>query len=145
MKENYKDTADTAEHGNGMTSTRQNKGATAKALVLNDGDVASGGFWSGVEEHVKLTLPIYKLLRRHDSSAPTVGKVYHGFFEVGESIKASNATYREQASDKFDARWAYGHVDFFAAAYVVDPEFINHDQSSNEEVMHGFYETVEKL
>lgn len=57
VKKNYKDTTDTSENGNGITSTRQNRGGTAKSLVLNDGDVASGGFWSRVEEHAKLTLP----------------------------------------------------------------------------------------
>ena len=31
------------------------------------------------------------------------------------------------------------------AAYVLDPEFANHQQESNKEVMEGFMETLEKV
>ena len=94
---------------------------------------------------------------RHDSCAPTVGKVYHGWFQLGETLKASpsaaapdaepprDVPYQEVINDKFDARWAYAHSTFAAAAYVVDPEFRSHDHASNEEVMSGFMDTVEKI
>eukprot|EP00966_Prymnesium_polylepis_P184421 4274688-Prymnesium_polylepis.1 len=90
-------------------------------------------------------MPICKLLRRHDSSAPSVGKVYHGWFEVGESIKESDASYAKEAESKHEARWAYSHAAIFAAAYVCDPEFISHAQSSNSEVQEGLLETMEKI
>ena len=80
---------------------------------------------------------------RHDSSAPSVGKVYHGWFEVGESIDSSaEVPYAQAAKDKYDERWIYAHCAFFAAAYVLDPEFVNHEQSSIEEVMTGFGEVL---
>ena len=58
---------------------------------------------------------------------------------MGESIDSStDVPYAATAKDKYDARWIYAHYHFFAAAYVLDPEFVDHDQASNEEVMEGF-------
>ena len=88
---------------------------------------------------------ILRDLPRHDSSAPTVGKIYSGWFEMGESLKAASAPYKDQVIEKFDTRWAYGHSDFAAAAYVVDPEYHEHDQATNEEIMQGFLDTVERI
>ena len=68
----YKDLPDDVEEGNAEQITRSHKGGTAKKLVL---DEEPDGFWARVARHVRITLPIFKLLRRHDSSAPTVGKV----------------------------------------------------------------------
>lgn len=144
VKQNYKDAADDVEMGNGENTVRQHKGSTAKKHVLDD-----DGFWGRVSSHVRLSMPIFKLLRRHDSSAPTIGKVYSGWYQLGEDLEKApelaNVSYKDRAKEKFDIRWAYGHSPFAAAAYVVDPEFRHHEQSSNEEVMHGFMDTVEKI
>ena len=150
---------------------RQNKGGTAKKLVLDDDE--QHGFWARVSRHVKVTKPMLGLLRRHcepppfffcrlapspspslllclrhDSCAPTTGKVYHGWYQLGEHIKGADTQevpYQKEVEEKFDERWAYGHSEFAAAAYVVDPEFRQHDHASNEEVMAGFMDTVEKI
>ena len=140
VAQKYQDLPDDVEVSNCGTKSRQNKGGTAKALVLDD-----VSFWPGVQAHVLVTEPIYKLLRRHDSSAPTVGKIYHGFFTVGEHLKAVDVPYKEALVDAFDARWAYGHVDIIAAAYALDPEYINHDHASNKEVTEGLLNSVEKI
>jgi len=66
-----------------------------------------------------------------------------GFFK--ESLKASNADFASHAIEKHEERWAYGHCSLAAAAYVVDPEFLSHEQENNEEVMEGFYDVVEKI
>ena len=134
VAQKYKDAPIDAELDDADKVARAHKGGTAKQHVLDDTD---DGFWSNVEGHVALTMPICKFLRRHDSSAPATGKVYHGWFEMGEHIKKSSVEYANEVTDKHDSRWAYAHADFFAAAYVVDPEFIDHDQSSNEEVCRG--------
>ena len=138
--EKYEDKGDEREVGNGGTVVREHKGGTAKRLVLDD-----SGFWLRVRQHVSLTMPICKLLRRHDSSAPSCGKVYHGWFEVGESIAESTVPYAQTAKEKYDDRWVYSHCPFFAAAYVLDPEFVEHDQASLQEVMEGFFETLSKV
>ena len=142
VKENFKDLPDDVELGNCEKVSREHKGGTAKKLVLDDEE---GGFWGRLRSHVSLTMPICKYLRRHDSSAPAAGKVYHGWFEMGEHLKQSDVSYSSKASDKFDERWAYSHSPFWAAAYCLDPEFISHAQASNEEVMEGFIETLEKV
>ena len=138
--EGYEDRGDERELGNGGTVLREHKGGTAKKHVLDD-----SGFWQRVRQHVSLTMPICKLLRRHDSSAPSVGKVYHGWYEVGECIDESTVPYAATAKEKYDSRWAYSHSPFFAAAYVLDPEFVDHDQASNQEVMDGFGESLGKI
>ena len=138
--ENYADKNDEREISNCGVSLREHKGGTAKRLVLED-----HGFWQRVRSFVKLTKPICMLLRRHDSSAPSVGKVYHGWYECGESIGAQEGPYAAAALKKHEERWLYAHCPFFAAAYVLDPEFIDHDQASSEEVMKGFVETLEKI
>lgn len=42
-------------------------------------------------------------------------------------------------------RWDYGDADFFRAAYAVDPEYVHNDLADNDEIMHGFLNTVEKI
>ena len=138
--ENYRDKTDQREDSNCLHVVREHKGGTAKRLVLDD-----SGFWQRVRSHVSLTMPVCKLLRRHDSSAPTVGKVYHGWFEMGESLGESSVSYAKDAQDKHAARWIYAHSPFFAAAYVLDPELVDHDQASNQEVMQGFMEVLQKI
>jgi hypothetical protein len=53
--------------------------------------------------------------------------------------------YSSYALDKFTDRWEYGDSWFAQAAYVLDPEFMDHDQASNAEVMTGFLNTVERI
>ena len=87
IKENYKDLPTDMDQVNGEKVAREHKGGTAKKFVLDDD--SSGGFWQRVDDHVSLSMPLCKFLRRHDSSAPAVGKVYHGWFEMGEHLKNS--------------------------------------------------------
>ena len=49
----------------------------------------------------------------------------------GEHLKESDAPYKKKCLELVPRRplSAYGHPDF--AAYVLDPEFIGHDQASN--------------
>ena len=80
---------------------RTNKGATASKLVLDN-----GGFWSRVETHVTVTKPIFKMLRRFDSSAPAVGKLYSSWFELGEHLKQQTGVvdYASTLSEKHNVR-----------------------------------------
>lgn len=140
VKENYKDGANDVEQSNAETKTRQNKGGTAKKLVMSD-----DGFWPRVQQHVDVTLPIMKFLRRHDTTAPSVGKVYSGWFELSQHLRSYDTPYQEQTMVKHEQRWLYGDEPFFHAAYVLDPEFISHNQSSLEEVMSGFMTVLERF
>jgi hypothetical protein len=140
VAKNYKDAASTEESTGTGKTIRTNKGATTKKLVLDD-----EGFWARVKTHVDVTKPIVKMLRRFDTSAPAIGKVYSSWFELGEHLEQSNAPFKSKSLEQHADRWAYGHSDIAAAAYVLDPEFHEHDTSANEEVMMGFLNTVEKI
>ena len=131
IAENYKDLPPDVQQVNGEKVAREHRGGTAKRLVLDD---EAQGFWERIGNHVSLTMPVCKFLRRHDSSAPAVGKVYHGWFEMGHHLETSQVGYAPESASKHADRWQYAHGAIFAAAYVVDPEFSDHDQSSNEEV-----------
>jgi len=113
--------------------------------VLDD---EPAGFWDRVEKHVRATWPMYKLLRHHDTTAPSVGKVYHGFYSVGQHIaeKCQDISYSKQLKEAHHERWCYGgDGPFFCAAYMVDPEFIGHGQCTNKEVVEGFNTVVERI
>lgn len=140
VAQNYKDLPDEMEMGNCEKIVREHKAGSAKAAVLDE-----QGYWSDLTQHFSITAPIFKLLRRHDSSAPSVGKLYSGWFEMMENVKTSDAPYMNKVHEFAENRWAYGHADIAAAAYVLDPEFISHEHSSIEEVMTGFFNTVEKI
>lgn len=137
---NYKDAANTEEATGTGKTVRSNKGATTKKLVLDD-----EGFWDRVTTHVTATKPLVKMLRRFDTSAPAIGKIYSSWFEAGQHLQDLDAPYQSKAVDKHAERWAYGHSPIIAAGYVLDPEFIDHEQSANTEVTEGFMTTVEKI
>lgn len=138
--QNYKDKGNTEEETAAGKLVRSNKGATTKSLILDD-----NGFWERTNTHVKTTMPIFKMLRRFDTGSPTIGKLYSSWFELGEHLKSVPSDYKAVAMEKHSERWAYGHAHIAGAAYVLDPEFINHEQESNAEVMQGFMNTVEKI
>jgi len=136
----YKDATDTEEATGTGRVYRTNKGATTSKLVQDE-----DGFWARVSTHVDVTKPIFRMLRRFDSSAPAIGKVYSSWFELGEHLGSAASPYQAKCLEKHAERWAYGHSDFAAAAYVLDPEFHEHGQSENEEVSSGFFNVVEKI
>ena len=103
------------------------------------------GFWVRVRKHVHATEPIFKFLRRVDTGSPTLGKLYSGWFELGEFLNSAASDFKQVAWERWNERWAYGHSDVSAAAYVVDPEFHGHDQGSNTEVTDGFTRTLVKI
>jgi hypothetical protein len=135
----YKDATDTEEATGTGRVFRTNKGATTSKLVQDE-----DGFWARVSTHVDVTKPIFRMLRRFDSSAPAIGKVYSSWFELGEHLGSAASPYQAKCLEKHAERWAYGHSDIAAAAYVLDPEFHEHGQAENEEVTTGFYNVVEK-
>lgn len=71
------------------------------------------------------------MLRRHDSSAPTVGQLYSVWYELRENFARQRPEFKKSLGRKYEARWAYGHLDLAAAAYLVDPEFHTHQQAAN--------------
>ena len=140
VAKNYKDTGNTIEDGGTGRRSYSNKGATCKKLIQDD-----RGFWAQVDNHLVATMPIFKFLRRMDTGAPTVGKCYSSWFELGEYLRSLSSSFKSVALKSWELRWAYGHRDVASAAYVVDPEFHGHDQAANSEVTQGYIATLEKI
>ena len=69
----YADKTNTEEETGAGRVVRSNKGGTAGQLCLDNRPAT--GFWARVSSHVTATLPVLKMLRRFDSSAPTIGKL----------------------------------------------------------------------
>ncbi|KAL1499928.1 hypothetical protein AB1Y20_012610 [Prymnesium parvum] len=142
LKERYRDKANEMETTGCENKTRTHKGGTAAKLVSSTTD---DNMWDRIRMHVDATLPIYKMLRRHDSSAPTIGKVYSGWFELGKSFTSSNAPYAADLKEFHEDRWSYGHCDILAAAYMLDPEFLGHDFNAEPEIKTGFFATIKHV
>ena len=98
--EKFKDLPADVDVVAGAPVAREHRGGTAKLHVLDD---TTGGFWENVRDHVSLTMPLCKFLRRHDSSAPAVGKVYHGWFEMGDHLQKSQVAYAPEACAKHES------------------------------------------
>ena len=138
----YVDKTNSEEESGTGRIVRSNKGGTASKLCL---DNRASGFWARVASHVHATLPMLKMLRRFDSSAPTIGKLYSSWFELGQHFETTESNFKRQALEKHAERWAYSYADIAGAAYVLDPEFHGHEQHKNQEVMKGFNDAVEKI
>ena len=142
VEKNYVDKTNTEEQTGTGRIVRSNKGGTAGKLCLDNRPV---GFWARVAGHVHATLPILKMLRRFDSSAPTLGKLYSSWHELGVHFQSTESDFKKHALEKHEERWAYSYTDIAGAAYVLDPEFHGHEQHKNKEVMEGFNDAVEKI
>ena len=88
VSQNYKDLPDDYDNTNCETVSRSHKGGLAKKHVLDD------SFWARVKGHVDATMPLFKFIRRHDTSAPSTGKVYYGWYEMGEHLKRQTVPYK---------------------------------------------------
>jgi hypothetical protein len=121
--------------------TYRDDAATCKATIM------SASFWSPVMDLVQISTPIVKLLRLTDGNVPCMGKVYLECFEALQAIQDLNlpAAKKDPIAAMFETRWNKLHSIMHAAGYVLDPEFWDHEQEKNEEVMLGFTAVVEKL
>ena len=142
VAQKYVDKGNSEEETGSGRIIRSNKGGTASKLCLDNN---ANGFWGRVASHVQATLPMLKMLRRFDTSAPTIGKLYSSWFELGRHFETTESEFKQHALQKHEERWAYSYAEIAGAAYVLDPEFLDHDQHKNEEVMKGFNDAVEKV
>mmetsp|Transcript_40322 Transcript_40322/g.88511 ORF Transcript_40322/g.88511 Transcript_40322/m.88511 type:complete len:88 (+) Transcript_40322:173-436(+) len=66
------------------------------------------------------------------SEQPVMGKIYDRMFLIGESIKASDAPWKDAAEKIHADRWEYLCSPFHAAGYALDPEFLDTDGDSDQ-------------
>lgn len=94
-------------------------GPEVKAIILDD-----RGFWAEIIQILKACMPLIKILRMLDSRKPVLGKVYDRMFMVGETLKRMTVSWARDACKIHEKRWEYLHSEMHAAAYALDPEFI---------------------
>lgn len=99
-----------------------NIGQRVKAIVLDE-----AGFWKPMTLILFVAMPIIKLLRMLDSNKFCIGKVYDRMFAIGERIKTlrGKVPWFKGLQTIHAERWEYLHSPFHAAAYALDPEFMN--------------------
>lgn len=110
--------------------------------------IMSESFWSKCQLYVDINKPVYELLRLVDGASPVIGKIYYRMFQIQEKINnfpGITATQRKELYQPFVDRWAMLHTDLHSAGFLLDPEYVGLAQNTNEEVMNGFYQLVEKM
>lgn len=119
-----------------------NSFSIVKSIVLDD-----DGFWADLVTTLRIAIPVVKLLRMLDSNKPVLGKVYHRMFLIGEKLSAMQKTcaWVAEAAKRHADRWEYIHSDMHAAAYALDPEFIEAADELDEPTQNGLLRVLEKL
>ncbi len=97
---------------------------------------------------VKITEPIYTVLRLADSPAPTVGKIHARCLDVMQQLESGaetslSATRLKQITKCFRERWEMLNSPLYLAGYALDPEFW--DRDLDEATMEGLMTMVERL
>lgn len=87
-----------------------------RAIVLD-----KAGYWRRVVDALRIMTPLVVLLRMMDGDRPIMGKIYDKMFMVGERIKKSKVSWKEQAAEVHVTRWEYLHSDMHGAGYALDP------------------------
>lgn len=119
-----------------------NIGARVKAIILDDAN-----FWEPMVDVLRVAMPIIKLLRLMDSNKPVIGKVYDRMFQVGQRLQSMQATvpWATAMCEKHFSRWEYLHSPFHAAAYALDPEFLDTVGDLDAATIDGLLEVFERM
>ena len=121
-----------------------NIGQVARDILLDE-----AGFWKPMTIILYIALPLLKLLRAMDGTKPVLGKVYYRMYIVQERLQKLKATGKVPWIDAMIGihkyRWKYLHSDFHAAAYALDPEFIDYVADMDHEVMDGLGNVIAKM
>jgi hypothetical protein len=117
-------------------------GARVKAIVLDE-----AGFWTPLTHVLHVAMPLIKLLRMLDSNKPVIGKVYDRMYLVGERLRKLEASvaWAQVMSAKHAARWEYIHSPFHAAAYALDPEFLETAGDLDGATMEGLMTVIDRM
>ena len=120
-----------------------NIGATVKSIVLDD-----TGFWNPMTSILYVALPLIKLLRAMDGNKPMIGKVYDRMFTIGERIKeleSKGISWAGTMAEKHAVRWEYLHSPFHAAAYALDPEYMETVGELDGATQEGLLTVLERM
>ena len=117
-------------------------GAKVKAIVLDE-----EGFWQPLAYTLYVAMPLIQLLRLLDGNKPAIGKIYDKMFSIGQRIDTLKGTISwAPAMAKIHAdRWEYLHSDFHAAAYALDPEFLETVGELDQATQEGVLNVLERM
>lgn len=129
---------DDDDEGDGVGNVAQQ----VKAILLDEND-----FWAELVNILTLTQPIVHLLRLMDSNKPCLGQVYYHMCDIGTKMDEMKAriAWAADASKIRMARWKYLHSPMHAAAYALDPMFMEHAADIDSECQQGLCKVIEKL
>lgn len=105
-------------------------------------------FWEEAETVVNLFKPAVELLRLVDGGKQCMGKVYVHMWRLGEGIeKVEELTLAQKAELKsiHSERWEKMCSKLQKAAYALDPEFLEHEVETIEEVMTALWDVATML
>ena len=117
-------------------------GSKVKAIILDE-----EGFWKPLMAILYVAMPLIKLLRLLDGNKAAIGKIYDRMFTIGQRIDKLKGTISwAPAMAKIHAdRWEYLHSDFHAAAYALDPEYLETVGSLDQATQDGVLAVIERM
>ncbi|KAG2431587.1 hypothetical protein HYH02_013280 [Chlamydomonas schloesseri] len=103
--------------------------------------------WERIGNLVLVSDPFMEIIRLADSQKPVAGKMFWRCHQAGEKLKEGAGSSLSQAKIRevvriWDTRYAQLSSPLYAAGYVLDPEFWDHNVS---EAMEGFTTVVERM
>lgn len=115
-------------------------GSSVKKTTVTE-ILTSCDFWKAIALVVKVTSPIFVLLRLLDSGKPTMGKFYAKMEHLVTTMQEMEGLTPEQRSaivTILQDRWRLVHSPLHCAGYVLDPEYRGCGQERNSLVMQEF-------
>ncbi|XP_057469642.1 uncharacterized protein LOC130758708 [Actinidia eriantha] len=124
--------------------------------------VLDDDFWRKAERVLKITKPIYKMLRFSDTDQPIIGEVYEQMDTMLGTIKdvlSADPVVCELVPKLVMARWDKMNIPLHCLAYVLVPKYYTNSWLSNpahggvkrrkphvdSEVQQGYLEAIEKM
>lgn len=74
-----------------------------------------------------------------------IGKVYDRMFMIGEKLKCMTASWARAAAEIHSQRWEYLHSEMHAAAYALDPEFVESVGEFDAATQSGLLAVLERM
>lgn len=121
----------------------ENIGDIVRNIILDE-----SGFWKELVDILKATYPIVCLLRLLDGNKPCLSLVYsqmHRSIQSVEELTDKGVAWAAEAKTFVERRWEYLHSDFHAAAYALDPRYIEHVNDLDQYCMEGLFRVFRRM
>lgn len=120
----------------------ENVGDTVRNILLDERD-----FWPTLVQILRVTIPIVKLLRKMDNNSPCMGSIYDHMFQVQERMEKmkEKIPWVVEASRVHSSRWEYLHSPMHAAAYALDPKYMEVAAGIDAHCQDGLFLVMERM